>query len=80
MLMLALLGVTLVQNAQAFYNPSTGRWLSRDPLAEKGGLNLFGFVYNNSANLIDSLGRAPMGFLGQFCQHARLRNSSKTAN
>ena len=26
--------VTLSQRAQAFYNPSTGRWLSRDPIEE----------------------------------------------
>ena len=32
----ALLAVTLVQNAQAFYNPSTGRWLNRDPIGELG--------------------------------------------
>jgi hypothetical protein len=35
MLVLALLVVMLVQNAQAFYNPSTGRWLSRDPIGEE---------------------------------------------
>jgi len=34
LLVLALLGVMLIQNAQAFYNPSTGRWLSRDPIGE----------------------------------------------
>ena len=42
--------------AQAFYNPSTGRWLSRDPIEEKGGHNLRGFVGNNPANYIDRLG------------------------
>jgi hypothetical protein len=53
MLLLALLGVTLVQNAQAFYNPSTGRWLSRDPIGEKGGINLYSFINNNSPNIVD---------------------------
>ncbi len=23
---------------QCYYNPSTGRWLSRDPIEERGGL------------------------------------------
>lgn len=34
MLTIVLLGVSLAREAQAFYNPSTGRWLSRDPLEE----------------------------------------------
>ena len=40
-----------------YYNASSGRWLSRDPLGEKGGLNLYGFVYNNPPNLVDKDGR-----------------------
>lgn len=35
LLLLALLSVTLVQKVQAFYNPSTGRWLSRDPIGDE---------------------------------------------
>jgi hypothetical protein len=31
-------------------------------LQEKGGVNLYGFVRNNPLNLIDSDGRAPMGW------------------
>jgi RHS repeat-associated protein len=27
-----------------FYNSTTGRWLSRDPIEEEGGINLYGFV------------------------------------
>jgi len=52
----ALLAVTLVQNAQAFYNPSTGRWLNRDPIEELDGPNLYAFVHNNPANQLDALG------------------------
>jgi len=39
-----------------YYNPSTGRWLSRDPAEEQGGLNLYGFIGNSSVNAIDLLG------------------------
>ena len=39
----------------------TGRWLSRDPIGERGGLNLYGFVYNNSNKWMDVLGRFPSG-------------------
>ena len=31
-----------------YYNASTGRWISRDPIEEQGGVNLFGFVGNNA--------------------------------
>ncbi len=40
------------------YNPTTGRWLSKDPIEEDGGLNLYGFVLNNSINAYDILGLA----------------------
>jgi len=39
-----------------YYNPSTGRWLSRDPVGEEGGFNLFGFVGNDPLMAIDLLG------------------------
>ena len=38
------------------YSPSTGRWLSRDPIQEQGGLNLYGFVGNNPISRFDVLG------------------------
>ena len=33
-----------------------GRWLTRDPIEEQGGINLFVFVYNNPVNHIDLAG------------------------
>jgi len=41
-----------------YYNPSTGMWLSRDPIEEKGGLNLYAFVKNVPTSGIDRLGLA----------------------
>jgi RHS repeat-associated protein len=41
-----------------YYNPSTGRWLSRDSIEEQGGLNLYGFVSNAPINNNDSYGCA----------------------
>ena len=40
-----------------YYNPSTGRWLSRDPVGEQGGVNLFEFAANDSINKCDQLGQ-----------------------
>ncbi len=41
-----------------YYNPQTGRWPSRDPIGERGGVNLYGFVGNNAINDTDFLGLA----------------------
>jgi RHS repeat-associated protein len=39
------------------YDPNLGRWLSRDPIAEDGGLNLYLYVLNNPINVVDPDGR-----------------------
>jgi len=39
-----------------YYNPSTGRWLSRDPIGENGSKQLYGFVDNTEPNSVDHLG------------------------
>ncbi len=39
-----------------YYNPVYGRWLSRDPISEFGGINLNMFVRNESLTLVDRLG------------------------
>jgi hypothetical protein len=40
---------------------SLGRFISRDPLGEKGGLNLYGYVGNDPVNAVDLLGLCPSG-------------------
>ncbi len=39
-----------------YYDPLTGRWPSRDPIGEEGGLNLYGFVSNSPTQFVDLLG------------------------
>ncbi len=38
------------------YDPNTARWITRDPMGEQGGNNLYGFVVNNPINRFDPLG------------------------
>src|SRR5271156_228196 len=40
-----------------FYDPYSQRWLNRDPIEEKGGLNLYEFASNDSLNFVDTDGR-----------------------
>jgi len=39
-----------------YYDPSTGRWMNRDPIGERGGYNLYRFVENDGVNKWDKLG------------------------
>lgn len=39
-----------------YYSPELGRWLSRDPIGEKGGINLYLMAKNNPIINIDYLG------------------------
>jgi RHS repeat-associated protein len=39
-----------------YYDPSSGRWLNRDPIHELGGQNLYGFVGNDPVNEDDPFG------------------------
>jgi hypothetical protein len=61
-ILLVAVGFFAALNVQASYDPSTGRWFSRDPAGEKGGQNLYGFVHNNGASSVDPLGLATLRF------------------
>ena len=39
-----------------YYSPEMGRWLGRDPIGERGGLNLYGMLGNGAIALFDRLG------------------------
>jgi len=41
-----------------FYDPVTGRWISKDPIGERGGENLYQLAFNEPLNRIDILGLA----------------------
>ena len=46
----------LVYYNHRYYSPELGRWLSRDPIGERGGFNLYAMVGNNAVNLWDLWG------------------------
>jgi RHS repeat-associated protein len=48
-------------NWHRYYKPSTGRYLTPDPIGLAGGLNLFSYVQNDPVNYIDPEGLSPAG-------------------
>jgi RHS repeat-associated protein len=46
----------LIYYGVRYYAPREGRFLGRDPIAEEGGLNLYGFCGNDGVNHTDYLG------------------------
>lgn len=46
----------LVYYGMRYYDPEKGRFINRDPIEERGGLNLYGFCGNDGVNRYDVLG------------------------
>lgn len=61
-LLMAVVVFVVALNTQASYDSSTGRWFSRDPAQERGGMNLYVFVANNCISRVDLLGLAALRF------------------
>ena len=52
----------LVYYGMRFYSPVLGRFVNRDPVEEKGGLNLYGFCGNDGIDSYDVLGNWEDGY------------------
>ncbi|MDX2186226.1 MAG: RHS repeat-associated core domain-containing protein [Opitutaceae bacterium] len=48
----------LVYYGHRYYSPDLGRFINRDPIAEQGGLNLYGFCGNDGVDRWDYLGQS----------------------
>lgn len=81
---LALAGIPSQTNA--FYDPAPQRWINRDPIGERGGAHLHGFVRNKPVesvdrNGLDGVSVVPRGkdkkapACGTLCQRATNPNS-----
>ena len=46
----------LVYAKRRYYSTSSGRWLSKDPIGERGGKNLYGYVNNQPTARFDPFG------------------------
>jgi len=44
-----------------YYSPRLGRWISRDPIGEQGGVNLYGAMNNSPVGQLDPTGLAMYG-------------------
>ncbi len=53
----------LVLMGHRYYDPGTGRFLTRDPLGYGGGMNLYGYADGNPVDEIDPDGFAPRSWL-----------------
>jgi RHS repeat-associated protein len=63
----------LLYYGRRYYKPSTGTWLSRDPIQEMGGLNLYCFVGNKTLSRVDKLGL--FSFVCDKCKSGNIRSN-----
>jgi RHS repeat-associated protein len=66
-----------------YYDPVTGRWPSRDPIQESGGLNLYAFIENEPVSYIDVAGLRATKleiFTKKTEQRANIRKIQNTCN
>lgn len=54
------IGNGLAYYGYRYYDPVSGRWSSRDPVREKGGINLYSMSLNSAPNVIDVKGQLPV--------------------
>ncbi len=55
------------------YSPELGRWISRDPIEEDGGINLYGYVGNGPLQAVDPLGLVAFALPHQYAESSEFR-------
>ena len=69
----------LVNFRMRWYDPATGRWLSKDPIGLSGGLNLYCFCGNEVLNQVDPYAMSGIGFFVRPGPLLFLENGPKAA-
>ena len=71
----------LVQYNFRFYNPTEGRWTSRDPIGESYSISLYSFSENNASMFFDILGLKRVSYtiddFGVWCCSDKIKNITK---
>jgi len=60
-----------------YYDAELGRWVSRDPIGESGGVHLYGFVRNEPAGHSDPFGRTGSDYYHNFANKGILHFKKK---
>ena len=55
-----------------YISPQLGSWISRDPIGERGGINIYGFVCNETLSWVDSLGLAAASLVPCKCDEQKI--------
>lgn len=63
-LLFSILLVTIPLGSHAYYQAEQGRWISRDPIGEQGGIDPYAMVGNAPCDDYDILGNRPAGRRG----------------
>jgi RHS repeat-associated protein len=69
----------LIYCKNRYYDPETGRWLSRDAIGEEGGINLYTYVLNNPVLYIDPYGLALYAFDGTWNDRKKMKRPTNVA-
>lgn len=69
-------GTGLTHNRNRVYNADLGRFMTTDPIGQRGGLNLYGYVGGDPVNAVDPLGLAPVTY--DHCENAGTDEDSRS--
>jgi RHS repeat-associated protein len=64
-------------NRFRYYDPTTGRYVSADPIGQWGGVNVYRYVFNDPLNWIDFLGLDRYSFFAKGPDEGAFRNRAE---
>jgi len=67
--------ITTITNSNVTYDDRVLDWPSRDPIEERGGVNLYAFVGNDGINKWDKLGKSAWAIIIPFSAEIKTRGN-----